>query len=595
MNILLIIREELICLIILLFLQSCSRYYDIGKEKADFNRLWFWAVAHVVLDMVTVWTVNHTESVPLWVNWGLHVCFYLSAIGFVSEFLCYILSLVYDHRTVRRARIFTLLLAGGCLTALFFVPMDFLQGNGTKYSYGMAAFIGYAVAFIILLMSLITVIRNFRRLEVHVRRTIVPMLSVMLVAEVIQILVPELLFTGADLTIVTVGVFFALENPTLVLQRKAMMDTLTGVKSRNAYEMDIRQLERDYQEKRIRADSVGLVFCDINGLKQVNDTFGHLSGDEYIGTVAGIIAGKMVSVKSVYRMGGDEFLAVYQDTPEPVIRQEIKAVQEECSRLSKGAPYRIALAMGFEMSGPAYAGLKQVLREADRKMYQNKWILKKGERMKNRLVIFDLDGTILDTLEDLKESTNAALGAQGYPARTTEEVRNFVGNGIRRLIEQAVPSGTSPEQISITLDAFKAHYKEHCADHTKPYDGIVPLLDRLKRDGILTAVVSNKADFAVQELCREYFPDVFDFVVGEREGIRRKPYPDSVFEVLRTLQVTADEAVYVGDSDVDIETARQAGMDSILVSWGFKGRAFLEAHGAVQIVDTPEEIDGLLK
>lgn len=210
--------------------------------------------------------------------------------------------------------------------------------------------------------------------------------------------------------------------------------------------------------------------------------------------------------------------------------------------------------------------------------------------MSYQLAIFDLDGTILDTLEDLKESTNAALAANGYPARTLDEVRRFVGNGIGKLIERAVPAGTSLEATAKTLESFKKHYGEHCADHTKPYDGIPKLLSDLKKKGIQTAVVSNKADFAVQELCNQYFSGAFDFVVGEREGIRRKPCPDSVFEVLRTLKKTADESVYIGDSDVDVETAKQAGMDGIFVNWGFRGREFLLEHGAEIIVDTPEEL-----
>lgn len=214
--------------------------------------------------------------------------------------------------------------------------------------------------------------------------------------------------------------------------------------------------------------------------------------------------------------------------------------------------------------------------------------------MSYKLAIFDLDGTILDTLEDLKESTNAALAASGYPARTLDEVRCFVGNGIGKLIERAVPQGTSKEAIEKTLESFKEHYGIHCADHTKPYDGILELLEDLRKNGIQTAVVSNKADFAVQELCSRYFPGAFDFVVGERKGIRRKPCPDSVFEVLKTLKKTADEAVYIGDSDVDVETARQAGMDGIFVSWGFRGREFLTEHGATCIVDTPEELEQLI-
>lgn len=216
------------------------------------------------------------------------------------------------------------------------------------------------------------------------------------------------------------------------------------------------------------------------------------------------------------------------------------------------------------------------------------------DTMKCKLLIFDLDGTILDTLKDLEISTNYALAHHGFPERTLEEVRMFVGNGIGNLIARAVPEHTPEETVRAVLETFKAHYGEHCADNTSPYNGMLKLLTDIRARGIKTAVVSNKADFAVQELCERYFPGYFDFVVGEREGIRRKPYPDSVNEVLRTLHMTAGEAIYVGDSDVDVETAANANMDMIGVSWGFRGRAFLEAHGAAHIADSPEEIFSFL-
>ena len=210
--------------------------------------------------------------------------------------------------------------------------------------------------------------------------------------------------------------------------------------------------------------------------------------------------------------------------------------------------------------------------------------------MKYDLLIFDLDGTILDTLEDLKLSTNYALTFHGFPERTLDEVRRFVGNGIGKLIERAVPAGTPEKETQRVLATFKRHYGAHCADHTKPYEKIPEFLKAVRESGCQTAVVSNKADFAVQELCEQYFPGMFDFVVGEREGIRRKPCPDSVNEVLKTLRKTKEQAVYVGDSDVDVETAKNAGMPVIGVSWGFRGRKFLEEHGAERIADEPEDL-----
>lgn len=212
--------------------------------------------------------------------------------------------------------------------------------------------------------------------------------------------------------------------------------------------------------------------------------------------------------------------------------------------------------------------------------------------MKNKysLAVFDLDGTVLDTLADLAESTNFALSRYGLPGRSVDEVRRFVGNGIRLLIERAVPEGTAPSVIDGVFGEFRAHYAVHCCDNTRAYDGVRELLCDLRANGLKTAVVSNKADFAVKELCKRYFDGLFDIAVGEREGIRRKPAPDSVLEVMRRLSVTPDETVYIGDSDVDIMTAENAGTHCVSVTWGFRDRDFLLAHGAYDLADNADEL-----
>lgn len=212
--------------------------------------------------------------------------------------------------------------------------------------------------------------------------------------------------------------------------------------------------------------------------------------------------------------------------------------------------------------------------------------------MKYDLIIFDMDGTILDTLEDLKNSVNHGLRCMGYPERTTDEVRSFVGNGIRKLMERSVPGRTSEEDIQRMHACFTEHYKEHCADCTKPYDGILKLLEHLRKSGCKTAVVSNKADYAVQALCRQYFEDQFDMAAGEQQPrYRKKPAPDLVNLVLEQLNIPRSRAVYIGDSDVDIETARNAQLDCIAVDWGFRDRAFLLRHGAETIVSDTEELE----
>ena len=214
--------------------------------------------------------------------------------------------------------------------------------------------------------------------------------------------------------------------------------------------------------------------------------------------------------------------------------------------------------------------------------------------MKYKIAIFDLDGTLLDTLQDLANSTNFALSSFGYPERSVEEVRSFVGNGIEKLIERAAPQGITPHERACVLTVFKAHYAEHCEDHTAPYTGIIEVLDRLKEKGIKIAVVSNKIDFAVKSLCEKYFGDRIAIAVGEREGIRRKPCPDSVLEVLHEADVAPFEAVYIGDSEVDIQTARNAGTDIITVTWGFRDREFLLRSGASVFAESVKSLDDLL-
>lgn len=204
--------------------------------------------------------------------------------------------------------------------------------------------------------------------------------------------------------------------------------------------------------------------------------------------------------------------------------------------------------------------------------------------------VFDLDGTILDTLQDLYLSVNHSLKAFSLPERSLDEVRLRTGNGIRRLIDLSVPQGTSVRLTDQVFEEFKRYYAVHCEDNTRPYPGIEEMLRSLRERKIRTAVVSNKADFAVQKLITQQFPGLFDYTVGERAGIRRKPAPDTVLACLKAFSLRPDEAVYIGDSEVDIETGRAACMDSIIVSWGFRDPEFLKEQGAEKIVSSPQDL-----
>lgn len=211
--------------------------------------------------------------------------------------------------------------------------------------------------------------------------------------------------------------------------------------------------------------------------------------------------------------------------------------------------------------------------------------------MKYKLAVFDMDGTILNTLEDLNDSLNFSLKENALPVRTLDETRCFVGNGIRRLVELGVPENSEPETVDRVFECFNKHYAVHCNDKTKAYDGIAGLIKRLDSLGIRTAVVSNKSDYAVQTLCRDYFDGLFGFALGLKDGVRKKPYPDSVNLALEKFGVKKEEAVYIGDSEVDIMTAKNAGTDCISVDWGFRTDEELIKAGAEKIVRNIDELE----
>lgn len=206
--------------------------------------------------------------------------------------------------------------------------------------------------------------------------------------------------------------------------------------------------------------------------------------------------------------------------------------------------------------------------------------------------IFDLDGTLLDTITDLAASCNFALRTHGMPEHSVDDVRRFVGNGVRKLMERAIPHGAENPDFEATFATFREYYMHHSLDTTQPYPGIPEVLAELKARGCRLAVVSNKMMAATVELCRHFFPDTIEVAIGEHEAeeIRKKPAPDTVFAALRELGVEKDRAVYVGDSDVDVQTAANSGLPCISVLWGFRDRDFLIQHGAKTFISAPSEL-----
>lgn len=210
--------------------------------------------------------------------------------------------------------------------------------------------------------------------------------------------------------------------------------------------------------------------------------------------------------------------------------------------------------------------------------------------MRYDTVIFDLDGTLLNSLDDLAASVNYALKECNYPLRTTEEVRTFIGNGVSVLMRRAIPKEATDAEHSKALEIFKNYYANNSTNRTRPYDGVLELLGELKSKGCSLAIVSNKIDFAVKDLCKEFFDRYIDVAVGDSDDTENKPAPDMVYKALDMLGKSRDRAVYIGDTDVDLQTAQNSGMDCISVSWGYRSHNELEGYGAQMIADTPCDV-----
>ena len=207
-----------------------------------------------------------------------------------------------------------------------------------------------------------------------------------------------------------------------------------------------------------------------------------------------------------------------------------------------------------------------------------------------KAIIFDLDGTLLDTLEDLTDSVNYVLGKHNMPERTLDEIRSFIGNGVPTLIKRSVAENTDTETLSICVSEMMEYYKDHAEIKTKPYNGIPELLEELKNRNITTAVVTNKAEEAAIILCSKKFGNTLSCVIGDNGKDKLKPAPDNVFRALKELNTEKDEVLYVGDSDVDMITAENAGLTGIGVTWGFRDEKTLRENGADYIINSPDEL-----
>ena len=376
MNPILILRTEIVCLILLIYLTFVSRSFRVGKDGRLFNLILTFSMIHVIMDGVTVWTVNHLSETPHWVNDVLHIVFYLSAMLFSAEILTYVANLCYPSLT-KKIRIAADSAVGLYLIAVLagLLYIEYEHFNGTNASTGSAPTVGFALCFLFFLAAIVMILVNYRRIGKHIRMMLLPMLFLLVAVEVVQIFVKEFLFTGATVTVITVGFFFSLENPAAVLEKKVMMDARSGLGSRSSYELDIE--EYDAQFLKDRTIEFTFVFIDINNLRSINGLYGHEEGDAYIGKMAAVLLTNMRQAEHIYRMSGDEFLAIYRKTDEKTVVRDIQRVQDACQRERERVGYHPELAIGYAVSDTKYNNLRDVLRVADYMMYRNKTALKR--------------------------------------------------------------------------------------------------------------------------------------------------------------------------------------------------------------------------
>lgn len=376
MSYVLALRAEIVCLIILVYLTLVSRTYRMGKDEGIFKQILLFAVLHVVMDIVTVWTVNHSDTIPVFWNDLAHGVFFVSAILFSYAMCMYTMNLSRPQQMTSSVRqlalipvgVYAVLLIGGVLR------IEYVQLNGTRASTGSAAVAGFVLALVYFIISILDICWHWKRIGSHFKKTMLPMLFLLIASVLIQTQVKEFLFTGCAITVITVAFFFTLENPAAVLERKIMMDALSGLGTRSGYEHDMEEYDRMFKaDKNMRFT---FLFVDINNLKSVNGLYGHQEGDAYIANMAVLLVTNLQNAEHIYRMGGDEFLAVYRKTDEKTVIRDIERVQKVCGK-DQNKGYTPELAIGYAVSDPNYSNLRDVLRVADYMMYRNKADIKR--------------------------------------------------------------------------------------------------------------------------------------------------------------------------------------------------------------------------
>ena len=403
MNPILILRTEFVSLILLIYLTFVSRSFRMGKDGRTFSLILSFAMLHVIMDGVTMWSVNHPAETPVWTDDLFHIVLYLSAMLFSAEIMIYVANLSWPGNSLKIRFVadgLIVLAAGGMVSGLLTIRYE--QFNGTRASTGGAPASAFGLCFVFFAAAIAMILLNRKRVGKHIRRMLVPMLLLLIGVETVQIFVREFMFTGAAITATTIGFFFSLENPAAVLEKKILMDTSSGLGSRSSYEHDIVDYDRQFEKD--KSVPFTFVFIDINNLRSVNGLFGHGEGDAYIGKMATLLVENLRLAEHIYRMSGDEFLAIYRKTEEKAVVRDIQRVHDACDRERKRGEYHPELAIGYAVSDMKYNNLRDVLRVADYMMYRDKTAMKREQaagperEIGTRLNLYGLTDRVFDAM-----------------------------------------------------------------------------------------------------------------------------------------------------------------------------------------------------
>lgn len=371
LNIILVLRSEIACAVILILLLGYNIIYGCKSEKI-FLRICLFALSHVIFDGITVFTVNNQELVGNTVNNFLHMMMFLSAILFDCEIFCYILKNLVSKAALRKYLFFSKLPVIIYIIAMPFLEIKYVDGNGTSYSTGSCVVAGYVLIALYSVIGTVLLAVNIRKVDKSITIGLLPCNIFVIMCMCVQLAVVEFLFTGAAVTLITMGLFFAIENPAAHYMKRAYIDIDTGIKNKNCYNEDMKRLNEKFFISEKNSGSFICTVCDINGLKTVNDNFGHIAGDELIRAAADVLSKNLKSAYNVYRIGGDEFVAVFIGHDKASVENEIADVRNSCGNYTD-LKHPLSIAIGTaDVNDDEFANIFDVVSLADKRMYEDK-------------------------------------------------------------------------------------------------------------------------------------------------------------------------------------------------------------------------------